>query len=339
MTMPYDLLRAGFPYVKSLGIERITSMPVDVAVGDDDVVFVLCRRRDHIITEMHVRKLSWEDENLGVVAPPGGEFVWPVTIAIDELNDIYVTDEAAQTITALSTDGELIRSWGEFGGREGQLNRPSGMAFDPEGNVLVSDTLNHRVQRFTKDGKFLQSWGEFGTGEGQFNMPWGVGVNPMGDVYVVDWRNDRVQKFDSEGSFIHQFGSTGDGNGEFNRPAGIAVDHDGDVYVADLGNHRVQMFDRDSRYLVKFLGEATLSRSGREHVLKGAMPLRMRSMAHLELEPEKRFKGPYSLTVDEKGRMVIVDRDHHRVQVYQKDVIPLEESQMAPPLRAPVIGL
>ena len=162
--------------------------------------------------------------------------------------------------------------------------------------------------------------------------PWATSTSQTGATTAC-------QKFDQDGGFIDLFGESGDGNGQFNRPAGLAVDADGDVYVADLRNHRVQMFDREGRYLLKFLGDGTLSRQAREQALAGAMSLRLRAMATGELEAEKLFKGPYSLTVDSQGRMVVVDRDHHRVQIYQKDVIPLDESQIAPPLRAPVLGM
>ena len=331
MAMPHALLRAGFPYVKTLGMRRVTNGPVDVAVGADDYIYVLGR----VPGSSPITKLTWDDDNLGFIGAPEASFQWPVSITSDAENNLYISDEATHRITVITGDGEFVGAWGEHGHEEGQLNGPSGIALDTEGNLWVSDTLNHRVQRFTKDGKFLSAWGSFGSGEGQFNMPWGVGFNPAGDVYVVDWRNDRVQKFDSNGRFIGQFGSSGDGNGEFNRPAGIAVDTDGDVYVADLGNHRVQMFDRDSRYLQKFTGDGTLSKTARQYVLANARTLRLRHMA--DLEPEKSFLGPSSLTVDTQGRMVVVDSGHSRVQVYQKDAIPLDETQIAPPLRVPTM--
>ena len=240
MAMPYALLRAGFPYVKTLGMRRVTDAPVGVAVGSDDKVYVLCR----LPGSSPIRKLTWDDDFLGPVGASEASFEWPVAIAMDAEDNIYVSDEATHRITAITTDGEFLGSWGERGDGQGELNGPSGIAFDLDGSIYVSDTLNHRVQRFTKDGVFLSTWGSFGDGDGQFNMPWGVAVDPIGDVYVVDWRNDRVQKFDSDGRFIHRFGSSGGGTGQFDRPAGIAVDGDGDVYVADLGNHRVQMYDR-----------------------------------------------------------------------------------------------
>ena len=331
MAMPYALLRAGFPYVKTLGMRRVTDAPADVAVGNDDNVYVLCR----LSGSSPIRKLTWDDDFLGPVGASEASFKWPVAITLDAEDNIYVSDEATHRITAITSDGEFLGSWGERGEGQGQLNGPSGIAFGLDGSLYVSDTLNHRVQRFTRDGTFLSTWGSFGDGDGQLNMPWGVAVDPVGDVYVVDWRNDRVQKFDAEGRFIHQFGSSGDGGGQFNRPAGIAVDEDGDVYVADLGNHRVQMFDRDGRYLQTFTGDGTLSKSARQYVLANAKALRLRLEANLE--PEKALLGPTALTVDRRGRMVIVDAGHSRVQVYQKDVIPLEKTHVAPPSRAPTL--
>ena len=218
---------------------------------------------------------------------------------MDAEDNIYVSDEATHRITAITSEGDFLGSWGERGEGKGQLNGPSGIAFDLDGSLYVSDTLNQRVQRFTREGVFLSTWGSFGDGDGQFNMPWGVALNPVGDVYVVDWRNDCVQKFDAEGRFIHRFGTSGGGSGQFNRPAGIAVDGDGDVYVADLGNHRIQMFDRDGRYLQTFTGDGTLSKSARQYVLANAKALRLRFEANLE--PEKALLGPTSLTVDPPG--------------------------------------
>ena len=331
MAMPYAMLRAGFPYVKTLGMRRVTDAPTDVAVGADDNVYVLCR----VPGPSPIRKLTWDDEFLGPVGAPEAAFQWPVALAMDAGDNLYVSDEATHRITVITSEGEFVGAWGEQGSGEGQLNGPSGIALDPEGNLWVSDTLNHRVQRFTRGGEFLASWGTFGSGEGEFNMPWGVAVDGLGDVYVVDWRNDRVQKFDSEGRFIFQFGGSGNGDSEFNRPAGIALDEDGDIYVADLGNHRVQMFDREGRYLQKFLGDGTLSKSARQYVLANAKALRLRYMA--DLEPEKLFLGPTSMTVDREGRMVVIDGGHSRVQVYQKDAIPLEEHQIAPPPRVPTL--
>ena len=262
-----------------------------------------------------------------------GEFLWPASLIIDRNDTLYLSDEATHRISAFSTGGDYLSSWGEHGDADGQLNRPSGIAFDPDENVYVVDTLNHRVQKFTKDGRFLLKFGALGDGDGQFNMPWGIAADELGDVYVVDWRNDRVQKFSAAGEFVFKIGTSGSGDGQFNRPAGVAVDNDGDIYVADSGNDRVQLFDAEGRYVEKLIGDATLSKMGRTYLLSNARPLRLREMT--VLEPQKRLRGPRSMHVDDQGRLFIPDYGSYRVQVYQKDAIPLAEGQISPPLRSP----
>ena len=329
MTMPYALLRAGFPYVKTLGMRRVTDAPVDVAVG-------LRRQRlrpwqaPGLLTD---QKLTWDDDFLGPVGAPEAAFEWPVAIAMDAQDNIYVSDEATHRITVITNDGRLLWSWGERGEGQGELDGPSGIALDLDGNVYVSDTLNHRRPALHEDGRFISAWGGFGAGAGQFNMPWGVAVDPVGDVYVVDWRNDRVQKFRLGGAFHPRVRRYGRGRRPVQRPAGIAADGDGDVYVADLGNHRIQMFDHGGRYLQSFTGDGTLSKSARQYILANAKVLRLRSMARPRAG--EIFHWAHLADRRHTGRMVVIDSGHSRVQVYQKDAIPLDETQMAPPPRVP----
>ena len=331
MARPYALLRAGFPYVKTIGMRRVTNTPVDIVIDSEEHVWVLGRAGE-------ITGLTFDDDNLGPIAGGGtddGKFQWPVAMIIDSDDNLMVSDEALHRITTLSKDGEFIGKWGEHGDGDGQLDRPSGIAFDPEENVYVVDTLNHRVQKFTKDGKFLARWGSFGDGDGQFNMPWGIEVDELGDVYLADWRNDRVQKFTAEGELIFKFGQSGSGDGEFKRPCGLAVDSDGDIYVADSGNNRVQLFSPEGRYVEKFIGDASLSKSGREYMMSNGKPLRLREMA--TLEPQKRLRAPRAVTVDDQGRMFVPDFGSFRVQIYQKDAIPLGPDEISPPLRSPTL--
>ena len=164
-------------------------------------------------------------------------------------------------------------------------------------------------------------------------MPWGVTVDELGDVYVADWRNDRVQKFSGSGEPVLSIGSSGSGDGELNRPAGVEVDPHGDIYVADSGNNRVQLFDQRGEYVQKFLGDGTLSKSGRTYMLANARPMRLRAMA--DLDQTKLLRGPRAVRVDDRFRMYVPDYGTYRVQVYQKEAVHLDEGQISPPLRSP----
>ena len=332
MGRPYGLLRAGFPYIKTLAMRRVTNFPVDLALGQEGRIYVLCRSE----AASQVRTITLDDENLGAFGSKGagdGQFLWPAGIAVDRDETVYVSDEGQHTINRFDHEGRFLGRWGAHGDGDGELNRPSGIAFDADDNLYVSDTLNHRVQKFTRDGAFLASFGGYGSGQGELDMPWGVTVDELGDVYVADWRNDRVQKFSGSGEPVLSIGSSGSGDGELNRPAGVEVDPHGDIYVADSGNNRVQLFDQRGEYVQKFLGDGTLSKSGRTYMLANARPMRLRAMA--DLDQTKLLRGPRAVRVDDRFRMYVPDYGTYRVQVYQKEAVPLEEGQISPPLRSP----
>ena len=123
--------------------------------------------------------------------------------------------------------------------------------------------------------------------------------------------------------------------GQFTWPCGIDVDNDGDIYVADLGNNRIQMFNSEGIYVQSFVGDGTLSKSAIQYVMANAKALRLRYMSNTE--PEKLLLGTMAVTVDDNGRMFVPDNGHSRVQVYQKEAIPLEEHQVTPPPRVPTL--
>jgi hypothetical protein len=163
-------------------------------------------------------------------------------------------------------------------------------------------------------------------------MPWGLDTDNSGNVYVSDWGNNRICKFTQQGDFISYFGEEGTGNGSLSGPSGIAVDKYGDTFVADTGNNRVQLFNKEGRYVQQFRGDATLARCARDYMLTNAGSNRLRDMADLEIQ--KRLRDPRSVRIDDKGRLYIPDYRSWRVQIYQNEVIPLDETQFGRPRRS-----
>jgi hypothetical protein len=316
-------------------MRRVTTYCMDVALGDEGRLFALCRNDGQGGT---IRRTNWDDEDLGTIGGSGrgeGQFLWPVQILRDRHENLYVSDEGLHRITAFAPDGKFLMQWGTHGSAAGELNRPSGIAFDADENLYVADTMNHRIQKFTKEGQFISGFGSQGSAEGDLDMPWGVAVDEEGDIYVSDWGNDRVQKFTSDGRCLLTFGQIGSGPGEFQGPAGITVDAHGDIYVADRGNNRVQLFDHTGRYVEQFIGDATLSKSGRIYIMANPKVLRGREMTCLE--PQKRLRGPASVRLDGEGRLYIPDFGCHRIQVYKKEAYPLTEAEIWPEQKAPFL--
>lgn len=333
-TFPYALLRAGFPYYTTLGMRRVTTACTDIALGGEGRFYAICRDDGQ---GGLIRRSNWDDEDLGTISGAGtepGKLMWPVQLILDRDENLYVSDEGTHRISTFHRDGTLLGHWGEHGTGPGQLNRPSGIAFDADENILVVDTQNHRVQKFTKDGQFISSFGEHGSGPGQFDQPWGIAVDMFGDVYIGDWGNNRVQKLTADGKPLLSMGRPGSGDGELNRPAGVAVDEHGDIYVADRGNHRVCLFDKTGRYVEKFIGDATISKSGRAYILANPKVLRGREMT--TLEAQKRLRGPMSVRVV-GDLLYIPDFGSHRIQVYKKEAYVLTEADIWPEQNHPFL--
>lgn len=304
--------------------------PVGIARGPNDRLYVLSRSYEGRPDGKRVTICTVGEEYIaefgrGVAAEqaemeaPDGRFMWPTSLALDHIGNVYVADEWYNRISIFTGDGDWLGKWGTSGAGDGELNRPSGMAFDMENNLYVVDSLNHRVQKFTADGRFIARWGTVGSGAGEFNMPWGIDIDTQGHVYVSDWRNDRIQKFTADGHFLMQFGTAGAGDGELNRPTGIAVDHAGVIYVADWHNDRLQVFDADGSFITKLTGEATVSRWGKEKLNANAEMWQQRQWAQ-GLEREKQFWGPVAVEVDAENRIFVAETVRSRVQVYRKQI-------------------
>ena len=76
---------------------------------------------------------------------------------------------------------------------------------------------------------------------------------------------------------------------------------------------------------------------GFNYLLSNAKPLRLREMT--SLEPQKRLRDPKNVRVDGMGRIFIADHGSYRIQVYQKDFIPLGKEEIFPPLRSPTLDV
>ena len=211
--------------------------PSDLALGDDDVVYVLNRSSEYRDDGLRITVLSLDEQYISEFGSHGegdGQMIWPTSIALDSQSNVYMADEWLNRITVFNKDGEFLSKWGTPGSGDGQLDRPAGIRISSDGTMFVSDSRNNRIQKFTLDGQYLGQFGSFGSGPGQLDMPWGIGLDRDNNVYVADWRNDRIVEFSPDGQYQATFGGQhGSGIGQFNRPSSVAVDQDGDVYIAD----------------------------------------------------------------------------------------------------------
>lgn len=129
-------------------------------------------------------------------------------------------------------------------------------------------------------------FGEFGVMEGQFTEPSGVAVNAQNDIIVADTNNHRIQIFDKEGRYKFHFGECGKRDGQLLYPNRVAVHRaTGDVIVTERSpTHQIQVYNQYGQFLRKF----------------GATIL----------------QHPRGVTVDSKGRIVVVECKVMRVLIF-----------------------
>ena len=318
------------------------SQPVSVALGQDNVVFVVNRGSESIsnvawnrtgigarVSRLSVGTTPGDEEFLGEFSKYGsneGEFIWGSGVALDTQGNIYVSDEWLNRISVFAPDGAFKTRWSALEKEDGQPHGVANIAIDTDDNLYLTDGRSHEVRKFTRDGKFLTAWGSLGSENGQFDSPWGITVDREGCVYVADHRNDRVQKCTSDGEWVAQFGSTGEGRGSLHSPTDVAVDPQGDVYVCDWaynGHHpgQVHIFDKDGKFIITLSGDAQqLSKWAQMTVDSNADYIKRRREVDLRnMESEWKFAVPTGLAYDaEKGRLFVVDNQRSRLQIYSK---------------------
>ena len=316
-----------FTYSHSVGRNEFAGTgfrnPVDMAIGADDVVYLVNRSYENRPDGVRVTVCTLDEEYItefGSYGEDDGQFVWPTAIALDSEENLYVADEWLNRISIFSRDGEFLGKWGTPGSGDGELDKPAGLAIDGNGTIYVVDSGNNRVQKFTLDGQYIGQFGSSGDGPGQFNLPWGIALGPDGSVFVADWRNDRVQQFGADGEWQASFGQSGSGVGQFNRPSGVSVDKDGHIYVADRQNDRVQILATDGRFITALHGDHEMSPWGREKLISNPDMIRQRALAmrHDGGQFEKVFSHPCAVRVDEQNRICVLDHTRGRIQVYTK---------------------
>src|SRR6266849_965725 len=198
-----------FSYSNSVGRGEFAGTgfrnPVDLALGANDVVYVINRSWENRPDGIHVTVCTLGEEYIREFGSEGqgeGQFVWPTAIALDREEQVYVADEWLNRISVFSKDGKCLRTWGKPGSGNGELNGPSGMVIGRDDVIFLVDSKNNRVQKFALDGRYLGQFGRSGDGEGEFNLPWGIALDKDGHVYVADRQNDRVQILAPDGRFI-----------------------------------------------------------------------------------------------------------------------------------------
>ena len=133
-----------------------------------------------------------------------GMLSFPWGVAVNERNEIAVTENGNNRLQIFNSDGNYLRSFGTKGNKQGEFNFPCGIAFDENGNIVVVDSSNHRVQVFNEQGKFLSQFGEQGSLYHQLQHPHGLSVDSDGNIIVADLGNKLIKIFSPGGQLLRR---------------------------------------------------------------------------------------------------------------------------------------
>ena len=231
-------------------------------------------------TKRYIPVLSFgqKGKSVGMLNGPWG-------VAVNDRDEIAVTELWNHRVSVFSSDGTHLRSFGSFGQHNCEFHFPKGITFDSHGNIVVADCSNHRVQVFDRNGNFLSKFGEKGSHDHQLSYPEGLSINGNGDIIVADFDNKLIKIFSSSGKYLRKF----DGAGSLVNPY-HCIQHGQYFIVSDYGDHSIKMFDLDGKFIFKF---------GKQGNKDGE------------------FNVPYYMSVNKEGLLMVCDAGNHRVQVFE----------------------
>ena len=222
--------------------------------------------------------------SFGQKGSSAGKLNSPWGVAVNEHDEIAVTDRDNHRIQVFSCAGIHLRSFGKKGDQPGRFNEPTGIAFLND-NILVVDRNNHRLQILSAQGEFLKQFGGEGFLDHQLNLPLGLSIDSDNNIIIADPRNKQIKVFSCSGKLVRKVGGDGSLTFPFH-----CIQHNKYLLVSDSHEDCIKVFDREGIFLFTFGKQG----DGGGH-----------------------FDRPRCLSVNKAGHLMVCDDGNDRVQVFE----------------------
>ena len=223
--------------------------------------------------------------SFGQQGSPTGMLNLPWGVAVNEHDEIAVTERGNNRVQVFSSDGTYLRSFGREGDKQGEFDNLAGITLHETKNIIVVDTRNHRIQCFNEQGEYLKQFGGKGNLDHQLSNPLGLFVCSKGNIIVADSHNKSIKIFSPDGHYLSKLGSEGFFTFPFH-----CIQYDKYLIVSDYEEHCIKVFDKNGYFLYKF------GKKGKR---------------------DGEFSYPHCLSVNKAGHLMVCDAYNHRVQIFE----------------------
>jgi hypothetical protein len=175
----------------------------------------------------------------------------PVFFTRDSSQQIWASDEGDHAIKAVAETGEVSKSVGQKGSKEGNLKEPSFVRVRKDGSFVIVDKGNSRIQVLSPNGLFLFAVGSVGKKEGQFARVGGIAVNDD-FITVLDDERKSLMFYNSSGKFQFEIANKEGKAPYWTEPISLASDEDGHFFLLDKGSRRVRIFGKKGNFFGDF---------------------------------------------------------------------------------------
>ena len=209
----------------------------------------------------------------------------PWGVAVNEQDEIAVSDVGNHKVHLFKSDGTHIKSFGGQGDQHGEFEWPCGIVFHSANIIVAEQSVNSRVQELSRQGGYLRHFGGKGSLDHQLNFPAGLSIDNDGNIIVADKGNKLIKIFSTDGQFLNKPGI----EGSFTNEPFYCIQHDNYLVASDRGDNSIKCIDRTGNFLYKF---------GKKGIADGE------------------FNKPDGLSMDKAGHLMVCDSLNHRIQVF-----------------------
>ena len=166
--------------------------------------------------------------HFGTWGNTSGSFKYPIDLATDSHDNIYVIDEGNGVVKKFDAEGNFILQF-----EEGVLGHVFSLSIDSQGQIHIADLDNNRITIFDSNGKATPLATEQSK---NLQAPCGVFCLENGGTLVGDRSEFLLKHFDAAGKLINQVPREGLGFDEIYR---IACDPKHGIFASDFWNNQI----------------------------------------------------------------------------------------------------